>query len=442
MPQSLNIIIESINVGEKQLIENFSLTLDLGSIQLLKAPNGTGKSVLLSILAGWDNHIISSKISATYTTHDKCFDLPEDIKEYRKYAKKKIGYLSHKLFEESLGVKFSEEIDFVLSKYKSIPKGIDNTINYLKANNNRNLLVENMSKGHRQLLAIIDVLSEYENYDLLLLDEPTSYLSDTNLDYLIQQIRLVSRTSNCAIIIASNDERLLSQEFTQISLLNRERELQNFYLPTLATSLKIDSISIKIKGYPIGSSGKLPFYFDEEIAGDESVLIVGANGCGKTTFLNVCAGFMPIKGKVEYYSGNKKIKKTKLFPNYISLLFQEPQNYEFRDLPSEILCQLEEYKDLDFFKKLYDETLSYYGIPQNQNPKTLSSGQLRMLWLISMLGWSGRWILDEPDASLDAKSLELFFRILDIHIANNGSVLIVTHNKELYKNYNFRTIKL
>lgn len=440
--KTLNISIQSISIGERKIIDNLSFTLNSGSVQLLKAPNGTGKSVLLSILAGWDEDIASVKIFGTYTIGHQHFDLPRDMKEYRKYARHRIGYLSHKLFEESLGVKFGEEIGFIINKYKTIPAEIQNTIDYLMANNSKNLLVEKMSKGHRQLLAIIDVLSEFENYDLLLFDEPTSFLYDNYVDFFINQIKLIAQISKCAILIASNDERLLKQNFFQFELPNQKSEKKDFYFPTSFTSIKIDSISIKIKGYPLGYSGKLPFFFEEEIKENESVLVVGANGCGKTTFLNVCSGLMPIKGKIEHVCGNKKIKIRKLFPNYLSLLFQEPLNYEFRNSSEEILCQLEKFKDSHFFVSLYEEVLSYYSIPKIQNPKTLSSGQLRVLWLISMLGWSGRWILDEPDAALDSKSLGLFLHLLKIHLANKGTVIIVTHSQELYKNFNFRTIKL
>lgn len=440
--KSLNIFIQSISIGERKIIENLSLTLNSGSIQLLKAPNGTGKSVLLSILSGWDEDIVSVEIFGKYSNGHQHFNLLKDIKEYRKYARQRIGYLSHKLFEESLGVKFGEEIAFIINRYKTIPAEIQYTIDYLKANNSMDLLVEKMSKGHRQLMAIVDVLSEYENYELILLDEPTSFLNDKNLECFIQQIQFIARLSNCAIILASNDVRLFNQEFPEIVLAHQAREKKDFFFQKVPDAIKIDSISIIIKGYPLGQSGKLPFYFNEEIKENESVIVVGANGSGKTTFINVCAGIMRIKGTIEHYCGNQRIKIRQLFPNHLSLLFQEPLNYEFRNSPDEILCQLEKFKDSHFFVRLYDEVLSYYSIPKNQNPKTLSSGQLRILWLISMLGWSGRWILDEPDALLDSNSLELFFHLLNIHIANNGTVIIVTHNQELYKKFNFRTIEL
>lgn len=441
--KSLDFDISSIAIGQKKLIENLSYQLYPGSIQLLKAPNGTGKSVLLSILAGYDEGIDGLEITATYSIGGESFHIPKDIKLYRKHARQKFGFLSHRLFEESFVVKFGEEISFITQKYIIIPDEINKTIGYLKAHNDEDLLVENMSKGHRQLMAITDVLSEYENFELLLLDEPTSYMSDNNLEIFLQQLLHITRVSACSVLIASNDERLFNKGFSEISISKKEKRKIEVQLPAPVPSLPaIHSISIRIKGNPIGQTGKLPFCFNEIINENESVLVTGNNGTGKTTFLNVCAGLVPIKGKIEYYCGNNRIKRGQLFPNYLSFLFQEPLNYEFRYSVDEILCKLENQGGFPFLDNLYKDILNYYSVLGTQNPKTLSSGQLRMLWIVSMLGWSGRWLLDEPDASFDAKSIELFLDILNIHLANKGTVIIVTHNKELYKDYHFRTIEL
>jgi energy-coupling factor transporter ATP-binding protein EcfA2 len=433
--------IQSLSIEDRIIIEDLNIVLNSGDIQLLKAPNGAGKSVLLSLLAGWDEDINSINIHGNYISVNQNINFKTDIKEYRQYARRKIGYLSHKLIEESLEIKFADEIDFIIKKYKTIPDVIGNTIEYLRENNNDDLLVEKISRGYRQIMALIDVLSDYENYDLILLDEPTSYLNCDNFECFIQQIKFIAQTSNCAFLIASNDIRLFDCGFPQFILKNHKIDIREFNVPQVP-ELCINSVSIKIKGYPLGYSGQLPFYFEEEIMESESVIIVGKNGCGKSTFLYACAGLIRVKGLIEHYCGNKKIKAGRLFPNYLSLLFQEPRNYEFRNTIDEILCLFKKEEDDNYFKELYECILSHYSISQNQNPKTLSSGQLRILWLISMLGWSGRWLLDEPDASLDENSLNLFFQLMDIHLSNNGTVIIVTHNKELYQKYNFRTIEL
>lgn len=439
-----SISLGSVSIGERELISNLKIELDPGDIKLIKAPNGTGKSVLLSVISGWGEEITSLDVKGNLKIGSHLYTLPNDFSQYRNYAKKRIGYLSHKLYEESLGIKFNEEIDFIEKKYNSVPVLIQDSIELLKAKNDKESLVEKMAKGHRQLMALVDVFSDYKNYDLILLDEPTSYLSNSNLESFINQIKFISQTSNCALLIASNDMRLFCHFDNQIIINNNEKK--NKEVPKLfirgAPTLNYRNLSLRIKGNPLGHSGKLPFFFNEEIKSDESVVLYGPNSSGKSTFLNVCAGLMQLKGKLEFYNNKTKIKKRNLYPYFLSVLFQEPHNFEFRETSDEVLIVDEEFKGKEYLQEFYKRFLTYYSIPVNQNPKTLSSGQLRMIWLASMLGWSGRWILDEPDSSLDDASLKLFFYLLDIHLANKGTVIIATHSKELYEKYDFRTIEL
>jgi ABC-type multidrug transport system ATPase subunit len=445
---AITVCIESIDLEKKTLIKEFNFDLCQGEITLLKSPNGSGKSVLLSILAGWDNDIVGLKINGEIRINKiQGFILHENIKEYRIYARKKVGYISHKLYEESLGVTFGEEIDFIVEKYKNnIPEIIKKPIEYLKDNHERQLLVENMSKGHIQLMALLDVISEFKSYDLLLMDEPSSYLSNFHLELFIELLNFIKFSNkDCSILIATNDLRLLCQDYNCISFKNSNIISSNIFLNniTLPNCFSYNKTSIKVCGKPNVDGKHLPFSFDEDIGENESVLIIGPNGSGKSTFLNICAKLIKIKGKIIHLSNNKKINRNKLFPDFFSVLFQIPHIYEFRNQIDKILT-IQKFKGESAlkFSKMYFNLLKYFVIDIEQQPKTLSSGQLKMLWLVSMYGWSGRWLLDEPDAVLDAESLSFFFKMLDLHLLKGGTVLIATHSKELYKKYNFRIIDL
>ena len=63
--------IESLNVSinEKQILNNFSLTLPKGEVHTIMGPNGTGKSTLAKALAGHDDYTIDSG-SATMDGQD------------------------------------------------------------------------------------------------------------------------------------------------------------------------------------------------------------------------------------------------------------------------------------------------------------------------------------------------------------------------------------
>jgi Fe-S cluster assembly ATP-binding protein len=50
----------SVNDGTKQILKNFSLTVNAGEVHAIMGPNGTGKSTLGNVLAGKDGYEITS----------------------------------------------------------------------------------------------------------------------------------------------------------------------------------------------------------------------------------------------------------------------------------------------------------------------------------------------------------------------------------------------
>jgi len=50
----------SVNEGTKQILKNFSLTVNAGEVHAIMGPNGTGKSTLGNVLAGKDGYEITS----------------------------------------------------------------------------------------------------------------------------------------------------------------------------------------------------------------------------------------------------------------------------------------------------------------------------------------------------------------------------------------------
>ena len=147
----------------------------------------------------------------------------------------------------------------------------------------------------------------------------------------------------------------------------------------------------------------------------EKVAIVGENGSGKSTFVNLlCGMFSPGQGKV--FVGNETVdSRLSRVRDTISVVFQDFGHYETtirenitvsdqsrRASDDEILRDAERVNALDVITgqpKGLDETLGVY----NENSRTLSGGQWQKLALLRA-AYRNRakiMILDEPTAALD-----------------------------------------
>ncbi|MER3479193.1 MAG: ABC transporter ATP-binding protein [Meiothermus sp.] len=155
---------------------------------------------------------------------------------------------------------------------------------------------------------------------------------------------------------------------------------------------------------------------DFSLRGGEVVALLGPNGVGKTTLLRLLAGLVrPTLGRV---SGRARI----------GLLANPPAFY--RHLSGE--------ENLAYALRLEDRTpdlaairriLERVGLPGKKPVLSYSSGMKKRLALAKLqLLWPQVWLLDEPEAALDAQGRELLGEIVR-QARKGGGVVIATHDR-------------
>ena len=166
-----------------------SIIFEKGKKYLIKANSGNGKTSILNFMYG-------SNIN-----YNGSIDYQTDNESYFNLRKTKLSYVfqDYKLFP-SLTVFENIVLKNNLTNYKSM-ENIDALIKHFMLDNKRNSLVENLSLGQQQRVAIIRALCQ--PFDFLLLDEPFSHLDNTNIKIISDVIEKEVLQRNAGIIMTS-----------------------------------------------------------------------------------------------------------------------------------------------------------------------------------------------------------------------------------------------
>jgi len=210
----------SIKRSGKIIIKNASIEISKGSFIAITGPNGTGKSTLLNVIAGW--HKIE--------TGNILLNGIDISKNSAKQRSKNISFLHQDPNIGTIGSLTVEE-NLALATQKGAPSSLQNGLASLQQHpilntftqlftNHKALLkqkVSTLSGGQRQLLAT--VIATATRPDILLMDEPTAALSPAAAKILIDFINDYSKQHEVAVLMITHATDLTSHDFSNIWLI-------------------------------------------------------------------------------------------------------------------------------------------------------------------------------------------------------------------------------
>ncbi|MPW27235.1 ATP-binding cassette domain-containing protein [Alkalibaculum sp. M08DMB] len=168
--------------------------------------------------------------------------------------------------------------------------------------------------------------------------------------------------------------------------------------------------------------------------------ILGSNGSGKTTALNVLAGILsPIKGTVKLKDKNiSKIKDEVLYKNNIAVLNQNPKTMFVYDTVYEDLQESIKLLQLDKEHERIMEISDALGITHllKNHPYDLSGGEQQKAAIAKLLLLNPEvLLLDEPTKGIDVYAKEELAKILIDRASEGRGVVMVTHDVEFVAMY-------
>jgi putative ABC transport system ATP-binding protein len=180
-----------------------------------------------------------------------------------------------------------------------------------------------------------------------------------------------------------------------------------------------------------------------ELENNESLLILGESGIGKTTLLHLLAGILsPKKGNVFINNTDISILSSKKLDTFrgenIGLIFQNTiaiaslsvfENLQARLYFSGLTNQKEEIENI-----LTQLDLLHV---KDQKPNTLSTGQLQRLGIaLGVIHRPNIILADEPTSSLDDKNCELVIDLLKSQAKkSNANLIIITHDQRIKSSF-------
>ena len=482
----------SKSYGDKTLFSNISFNINEGDKIALIAPNGTGKSSLLKILAGLDSSDRGGEIkfmrdikvafldqSIDFNPQNTLFDevysrLGETYNVIRRYEQA-IASGDERKIEQAMaamdaadGWSAEQRIKQVLSEMKLTR--LDQPMGQLSGGEAKRAAIALMLLQEADFLIMdeptnhldIDVIEYLENYlqkarcTLLMVTHDRYFLDRVcNTIYELDRGELFAYRGNYADFLEKREERYTNMQANidkARNLLRRELEwiratpqartgkaryrINAFYdlkdkasVSLARKDMTIDVATSRLGGKIIDCED-LTLRFGERTMLDEfsykftrgeKVGIVGKNGAGKSTFLNLMTGdLQPDSGKIER---GETLRIGYYRQSGISF---KPGQTVF-DIVSDIAETVEA---ADGHSVAATTMLNRFLFPpetHNKRVEILSGGEQRRLYLLTVLMRNPNLlILDEPTNDLDILTLNVLEEYL---MAFKGSLLIVSHDR-------------
>lgn len=187
------------------------IQLQKGENLLVLGESGIGKTTLIQILAG----LLHPKQGSVELNGTNFQDLSS--KNLDLFRGKHIGMVFQRPhFVRNLSILDNLLLSLYLSKNKQDIKRATQLLDQIGLGNKLNSKPDQLSQGEQQRASI--ALAVVKNPDLILADEPTSSLDDTNCQKIANLLKEQAASTKAQLIIITHDQRLKSQFKKSITL--------------------------------------------------------------------------------------------------------------------------------------------------------------------------------------------------------------------------------
>ena len=423
--------------GKTAILENVNIALNYGEVNLISGHSGEGKSTLLYIISGIIPNITDGKLSGEVLING------EDIKCKRLgEVCRKIGVVLQNADEQIIQKTVEDEIAFGCENLafspEKISKQIDTVCRLMKLD--KSWLSRKLSGGQKQRLITASTLAMGQK--IVILDEPLANLDTAGAEMLMSTLKSLAKAGYCIIVIEHRLDVVLPFVDKVFHVGNKSvKEITDRETYLKEQSTEIEDTCSEFNGtLPVFSLSDVAFSVKERdilkgvtfdiLKGSRAVLL-GENGCGKTTLLRLISRLeKPTRGVILQNIDDKfgqKSKQSKKWYKKVGVVYQNPDYQLFMPTVE---------KEIKFGAKsdeYADEIAEKFGIKHlyTRHPQSLSEGQKRRVSIAAVVATDPEvLILDEPTVGQDYKGLCEMVEVLNkLHEETHNTMITVTHDK-------------
>ena len=480
----------SYSKNNNMILENISFSLKKNKYNVIIGKNGSGKSTILKLIVGLE------KISGgqIFIDNEELVYKRDELYKIRK----KTGIVFQESNEHIIGETVAESLIFGMENNRiPLEKMKENMDKYIKLFQLENIIDKktvNLSGGEKQKVALAGaVITEPE---IILLDEVTEMWDKATKDkmngiieeFLKDGKTVVSVTHNPEeikrsdnIVFITEEGKIVTGKSEEVNKIIEEKEnteinhevISEYSADLTKMSLKEEEIKVKIKdiSYYYEKERKIIDSFSVNIPKNSITAITGKSGTGKTTLIEIISGLAFLgenfSGEIGYNFRNenkeKEDEKLLLYKNIserelyeirkrMGIVFQNTGEQFFSGTVLEELeynitkkYKIKNRKSKELNDKI-KEIAELFGYDEKflmKSPFVLSGGEKKMLGLALAVCLDPEiLVLDEPTGALDYNMTIKFMKIVEKMKKNGTTVILVTHDENIVKQYSDYILKL
>lgn len=422
--------------GQVQILKHISFAAEYGHVTLLSGPSGSGKSTLLSILSGIIPNITLGELSGEVYIDGASIrgcTAEEICRRVGIVLQNPESQIVHKLVEDEIA--FGLE-NMGLSEEK-IARQIDTVCQMMGLD--KRWQTRTLSGGQKQRLMTACTLAMGQK--ILILDEPLANLDQTGGRELMELLRSLTDHGYAVVVVEHRLDIVLPYGDVLWSMENgtlqkveekaaylhaQTRKIADFLPPFAAGD---DLFTLEHVAYRVGNREILKD-ISFSVPRGARMVILGENGCGKTTLLRLIARLnRPSGGEiVQCLDGrfDRRWKPDREWFRRIGVVYQNP-NYQL------FMPTVEQEVAFGAPSREYaEEIMAQFSISHlaQRHPQSLSEGQKRRASIAAIAATMPEvLLLDEPTVGQDYQGLKELVELLNrLHQETGCTMITVTHD--------------